>query len=1301
MENLRLVDGITEIETDTVLKTEKTDNGEKAYLTKEGSEVIEIVEDNKKYTSLQTAIADCGESEKTIKVLNDFYVVGQCEIGENQNIKIDLNDKNINSLDLINNGKLEFYDSSENKKGSILDNNTIINKNKLKISDITINNGSDPTIKNENTLEINSGEIKNQKATTIENINTGIVNFTGGTIISAISGIKNSGNGVLNIDGGTICIDNSAASNTKDIYGIQNIENGKINFKSGNITNKKFRNFLRCKSYGIYNSSSESIEFINGTINFDCYCNYSYGIYDTNSIDIYIGKTGDGLNTESPLIKAGDYGIYSPKGYLHFYDGIIKADDESCVYPGFAEIEDGYKVYEYKENSYQCVTLILQEEKVAEVENTLLNSKEEFYSFDKALKRCNELSGQSKITLLSDTIFYSTATINEEDNITIDLNEHKLNCSVIGEKSFLNNGIFTIENGTIESNKAGKDSKNYHSIIENNGKLILDNRVNIVDKGVDYIKIIQNNSTGDLKIIDGDLNYDLTRNVYNYHYGYAIYNDSGNVEVINGEINLSLYNGTLYAIYNTENGKVKITGGNIICTSSGSSGDIQALINNGYMEISGGTIQFDYNKDTSYAIINKSKETLGLKITGGTITGNYKSNKEYKGYGISNQSDSSNVEISGGTIDNCYIGISNEKATINYICGTIKNCYIGISNYYYYSNNRTIVIGKKDGVYDENSVQIIASDIAVEGGKIYFYDGVLKAETNFASDSCIFEEVEDEYEFYEETKKINGIEYKVTKLILLENKAVVQNDNLENEENFKYLSEAFTRANELEGTTIIKLLGDYNLYDSLNINENKNIILDLNSYKIRSLKYTASNNFRNKGTFIIKNGIISSNLRNYAMINNSANLTLENIDIIANEEYITVVENYYSSNCIVNFESGNILINKRGSYAFKNSSSDGIVNINGGIINIKKYDSTAIWNDGTVKFNDGNIIFNITDNFNGSNSYGIYNYRGNVEFNGGNIIIDKESKTRNYITGIYNNSSNSNVHIKSGKILSDFSENNETLPKDSYGVTNYGKIIVGEKGGKVDKESPEILGGTYGINNLKGTVEFYDGIIKGGVLSIYGENITTEDNYITKLFEDHNLFKCYVLTPAPRENAVALVDGIYYETLQTAINSCNNETEEYYISLVNGISEGEITINENQNIIIDLNGYSIRSSSENGTIINNGNLQIIDTSVEGTEAKVLNTKGPAIQNNGTELTIGKILENTEDGIIEISEFPTIDGATYGISNTNSSSILNFYGGKIIGGTDIIDSGTFNTPTGYITNTQRVDGKKEMTLKLSE
>ena len=172
-------------------------------------------------------------------------------------------------------------------------------------------------------------------------------------------------------------------------------------------------------------------------------------------------------------------------------------------------------------------------------------------------------------------------------------------------------------------------------------------------------------------------------------------------------------------------------------------------------------------------------------------------------------------------------------------------------------------------------------------------------------------------------------------------------------------------------------------------------------------------------------------------------------------------------------------------------------------------------------------------------------------------------------------------------------------------------------------------------------------------------------------------------------------DGVKYETeeeyeekesLTEAIEACKESetkseiTSACMIEMVRNTEES-VEIEEGQNIELNLNGKEV-SYSGSQTILNNGELRVIDTS-ESEIGSIRNTEGIGIQNN-SKITLGI---NDEERNVS-TEKPSIYGREKGISGGQ----IEFYDGRVEG-LVAIDGEIIDTP--YLHNVRVEDANNQI------
>ena len=258
---------------------------------------------------------------------------------------------------------------------------------------------------------------------------------------------------------------------------------------------------------------------------------------------------------------------------------------------------------------------------------------------------------------------------------------------------------------------------------------------------------------------------------------------------------------------------------------------------------------------------------------------------------------------------------------------------------------------------------------------------------------------------------------------------------------------------------------------------------------------------------------------------------------------------------------------------------------------------------------------------------------------------------------------------------------NVTVEGGTYGIRNNGSgtLTIGEDNGIIDRTSPIIIGGEYGIYNASTEgVKYYDGQIKGKTGTIYGTIGEIPSGYEINKIQDEEGYYQDLLIVSGSEISVAKIGTVRYTSLESAIQACPDSKQTTIVLENNIVASNTIEIPELKNITINLSGYTIQTESVGNLIQNNGTLQIIDNY----NGQVKNTAGIAITNNGT-LIIGR-----DEGTLRTS--PTIEGTTVGIQGNAT-----LYDGTIRGITAV--SGTVTTANRYTANTQTESGIQTITL----
>ena len=934
-----------------------------------------------------------------------------------------------------------------------------------------------------------------------------------------ISRLYNRENGNLTIEAGTISYIENYSSKDFDINNatIGNI----INYKEGtvNLNNIKGSNGLTNRGTGIVNiiNSTRSNVSFEGSGNIFIENSTINNINNKNSATVYI-KSGNVLNgitnSGTGTIQLGEDDDKEPNtvpeingkinmnsGILNFYDGKIIGNPP--VFANSINIPKDSEIISNMENNNEVWTLTKQIPDIASI--TKDGKVVTYKKMQDAIDACID-GEETKITVLRNQVSPEALNISKEKIINIDMAGFSITTLV---NSYINNnGNLTIEGGgtfissigNIITNNEGANlkidgssfnvKKSGNSVVQNSGLLqILSGNISAVSKTID------NKGEGTIKMTGGTVNAST----------YAIYNTSSSkVEIEGGTVQATYYYEGYSAIYNnTENGVVEIKGG--LVTNQG-----KAIENKkGTIKVTGGEIRTTQG-DTRYSecgIYNNGKVIIedgkvaalyrgsGIQNEGGTIeiTGGTVSAPEWYNSIINRGT----LEISGGTIKSNEKGIYNnsilkmtggtvEVQEPNYAAlecgggtatiegGTIKYNNTGNTNYntaaiIITTNSATLTLGKEDGNVSITNPEIIGSRYGInnEGnGTFNFYDGIIKGKTAINGNLSAKEKG---YEVI--TTEENEIE-----TAILGNLPVAKIG----EKEYYTFQEAFDACPSDGTETTVEVLRNCTTDMANIIEENKNIVLDIQSYKIVS---GIENLFTNNGKFKI-------------------------VDSIGNGRIISAKGTILKNEETGNFAINNITMQMTGSSAIDETiENKGMLEVTGGVIISDGLKNKCINNieQGTVKITGGTVS---------AYTYAIYNTSSNkVEIEGGTV------QATYYYEGysaIYNNTENGVVEIKGGLVTNQGKaiENKKGTIKvtggeirttqgdtrySECGIYNNGKVIIEDgkvaalyRGSGIQNEGGtiEITGGTVSAP------EWYNSIINRGTLEISGGTIKSNEKGI-------------------------------------------------------------------------------------------------------------------------------------------------------------------------------------------------------------
>ena len=854
---------------------------------------------------------------------------------------------------VVNNIKTNGYNAIVyNNNGSLTINDSILNSIITSNGFVEMNNVTHQTVNNDrfsDVLTINDCNFKYNIAET------------------AIWGSSNT----LNVNNSTITISHSNRYSTS-IRSISNlnINNSTVSRLDGNIW---------------YLIDAENV-VVNGNSKIT-----TNGATAINASKVTLG-TKDGIVTEYPYITTqGGIGVRTNN--LNMYDGTIKSNVDKTVRGAVNEIESGYELkLEYEDDNEKLS--LFNPSPLAKI------GEKEYSSLKQAIE---SVQNGETIKLLRNIVIFDEITVDEDKEFKIDLNSYKI-IAFNDEYLFTNNGILTI----FDSN-----STNFGKISNSNGLLLYNmGTINLNNISLNSQDTSENGSSSNLRndIINnyGIMNFDKvnssTSMIYRSKY---IYNQENGILSIN-DSNINSSNGKII-----NDNKFEIKKSTVTCyTSSDEFGitnyqDKQLVLSETKISASltnSGSLLSNNNNYSSQRLVNTSTGTFESKSDTYSIdVSNYgqadfyditSNNAQYSGSTLYNGNNgilnihSGNVNNSISNNDNGILNIydgaltriaNNNQATINLFSGTINYKYDAIIN----NNSATINIGIKDGNVNLDSPIITTNAISVTNnanGKLNFYDGKITGATAISGPVI---DIEDGYDIIKET--VDGKEVKY-----LAKQAVAQIESTK--EKYNTIQEAIDAVTNTGET--IKLLRELTTLSStstITMPEGKDIILDLNGYKI----------LQNNTKFIINNGI-------FTLKDSGATTTDSNGYTVYSGTIISSVGNVIENNGTFNYDGGTITSSQSVSSLITNN---GIINMNGGYLTSTTYSSNLIVNNKDFIMNGGTLYLNYSNNlvnnsttgtfkindgiigayFISSDQYYIFNNFGNMFIYGGTFNLNSSN----------------------------------------------------------------------------------------------------------------------------------------------------------------------------------------------------------------------------------------------------------------------------------------------------------------------
>ena len=507
--------------------------------------------------------------------------------------------------------------------------------------------------------------------------------------------------------------------------------------------------------------------------------------------------------------------------------------------------------------------------------------------------------------------------------------------------------------------------------------------------------------------------------------------------------------------------------------------------------------------------------------------------------------------------------------------------------------------------------------------------------------------------------------------------------------------------------------------------ENHNMIINGGTSTIESGNYKASGAnesiaFVNRGTLTITGGTFSST--NSSAIFNQGTMTYNVLDETSNVSSETTYG--ITNNGTLNFKNGHIktyggIYNNatltidngiiEGTEEYSLYGHAGMATINGGQLINDVRESIVLNCSGDLTINDGVITSTVTNGIhvsgggNGCDSSLLY-------VNGGNIT----GKTN----GIVNGSSASYIEINGGNIKG---QNNNGVNINNCNTNINGGIIeggvygvytnqdydtyttqLGDNDSNVAIDAPVLKGELFGLYINKGTLNFYDGVLKGQNEGFIGQ-ITNIADRTELYYEDDEVINevNYQVVYLLAEKIIARnIDKPHgdlsyteYTNLQDAFSEASNGDT---IELVDN-APIYYPITNNKDVTLDMKGYVI---STNKMITNNGELEIKNTNTTR-ESEIKTSSALSLISSTGNIKLENItLKNTSSSLyvlqtsgetvlknvkinsilgINSSNKLTITNSTISTSNTaiNNTGILSIDGGSYSGSQYSIYSNSSN------------------------
>ena len=1043
----------------------------------------------------------------------------------------------------------------------------------------------------------------------------GAVSISNPSIEATSNGITNQNNGTFNFYDGRIIAQSAITGTVKEIvngYSIvgETLDDGrelkyldKIPTIKNLTTNEKYISLFAAVNEA---SSGDTLQYIAATT----------VLSGEDTAEIVSGKeiTID-INGNSISINNNLY-IYN-KGTLKIIDSKNTKNEDGSIEYGFGRMETTGESLIKNTGDLVIDSVVITGKGNT---NNLISNTE-----NGSLKIENSKASFSN-KYYSDDVIIVNGIYNSSNNEVI-INNTKINN--IGNNSRITGyALYNDESGKVkitDSDFTLDDDINYTS------KSVYNNANGTINADNSILSIVVNNSLSDITLENCTLS-----NISN--------NLTGNINLIKGSIKNAAYYDSAN-VYNKSKGTVNIDGTNIKLQSSSSS--VYAIENNnGVVNIDNATISSHNSiknesgtininkgdfigtiKNTNSGVINIGKSDFdsatgilttissGIdnresdifiyngSIVEGTVINNKGNVSIYKGSNVDNIENSNGVVEVYGTINGKTKSIYNYSPEGNIkiyegsiINKTIENnagsieIYGGTLNKIINGNegninirNATIDSIKNSGTINMYNGTVLSSDVAVINEKIFnLYGGSIESMTSAGISSTL--------------ASVTNIGIKGD---------VDENNNL------VVSNESPIVKGKDYGILITN--GKVNFYDGKIIGQ-KSISGDLYSTEIGCDTITIIDSDKNEVTYLsiqkyVKN--LSTN-KEYSDLQTAINESNngDSIQFINDKNFLTGCEaiNIESNKNVTidingrNISSTNsVLIINNGNFKIVDSVGTGLIeNVNNSLI---KNNGILIVTSGTINSEGSSVVNSGEVTINGGTLSSITN-TGTLNVNGGNISSINNTGTATLLGGT----------ISSGGIYN----------------SSKGILTVGEKDGVISITSPVIQGTANAVSN-EGIFNFYDGKLVGNDVLVSGKMTEIEPGYKLSISDDTtNNTKVGYLVVIGEDERVAMVNGINFTSLQTAINSVKDNTESNIVIYKDIELTEDIIVPENKIINLYLNGHTITYGDY--SFVKNGTITIIDSAPsDSIGASIINTieKVLNINQNGKNIIIYEMSDGSK------------------------------------------------------------------------